>query len=660
MRRIFSVLLMACATPLVGETVWRDGFADRRCWPVCEDYDGSVRISFGAKTPGGRPALTVTGTATGKCDTAWRVRSSRVALPRSAPKFELKYDEGAVNLRRERVTADYRWTTMLVWYAAGGREVGKRLFASGIRPGDWKVRLVDELPPEAAAFELQLGFDGPELPTGAKVWFADVSFALLGAEAVCGFWGADATPPRVRLTSPSPTSDVRTPVVFSLSDATGVAWERTTVSIDGKDRTAAFRRAGEGFALDCPAEPWKEGLHTLVVRAEDVFGNVCEAHKAFYVGKPVVTPKVALRDDGVTLIDGKPFFPIGIYNVRRHAANGRDFDRAFADLGRAGFNFANSYRESRDPAFAAAARKHGFRLFEDAKRITADLLDVWRQDPTYLAWYVGDDTAEYNTPQMIQDRDDNLRAVDGTRLTCQADWVEAPVIKDRYAPYVGLTDVFMPELYPVHGDHDASNCVAQVVRQMKMIVRHHQTDTGGRTCAVWPIIQNFKGWTAWKRYPTPAETTAMSFAALVHGAKGITWYTYGATLEKVPEGRGDAGIADDPLAWTVATNLSRRIASLAPVLLARGDEKVGATVLSGPEKDAFGQPSVTALLKRHCGRACLLAVNATTQHVRVRFAARPEGEAEVLWENRNVRISGQGLEDDFAPFGVHVYRWPLE
>ena len=31
-------------------------------------------------------------------------------------------------------------------------------------------------------------------------------------------------------------------------------------------------------------------------------------------------------------------------------------------------------------------------------------------------------------------------------------------------------------------------------------------------------------------------------------------------------------------------------------------------------------------------------------------------EAEVLWENRRVPLSGGRLRDDFVPYAVHVYR----
>ena len=53
----------------------------------------------------------------------------------------------------------------------------------------------------------------------------------------------------------------------------------------------------------------------------------------------------------------------------------------------------------------------------------------------------------------------------------------------------------------------------------------------------------------------------------------------------------------------------------------------------------------------------LLTVNAAPEKVRARFRIDDvTGKVEVMRENRSVTCSGGVLEDDFEPFGVHVYR----
>ena len=151
----------------------------------------------------------------------------------------------------------------------------------------------------------------------------------------------------------------------------------------------------------------------------------------------------------------------------------------------------------------------------------------------------------------------------------------------------------------------------------------------------------------------------MSFAALVHGAKGILWYTYSSTIPPNPsKGRFDAGIADDPKAWNTATNLARRISGLSQVLMYPGDTAARVTVTDGPEKDMFGNVSVSGLVKRHEGKTFLIAVNAVRHPVRAKFTLPDKcSGVTVLWENRLVPCQGNAFEDDFASFGVHVYVW---
>lgn len=149
----------------------------------------------------------------------------------------------------------------------------------------------------------------------------------------------------------------------------------------------------------------------------------------------------------------------------------------------------------------------------------------------------------------------------------------------------------------------------------------------------------------------------MSFAALVHGAKGITWYTYGGFVE--PEKKAfNYGVASSAEAWNATTNLTRRIAGLVPVLLAPDVPQPPVPVVTkGAATDPLGRPSVTMLLKR-CGvSAWVLAVNASKEAVSVRIDTRlGAATADVLWEDRRLAVRGGCFEDDFEPFGVHVYR----
>ena len=467
----------------------------------------------------------------------------------------------------------------------------------------------------------------------------------------------DAKPPRIRRLSASPTRNVAEPLRIEVKDATSVVlWNSLKVSVDGTDKTAAFARAGDVITLAAPSGGWAQGLHTAEVSVADFHGYKTKSLKMFYVGDAPSTPKVTLRDDGMTLVDGKPFFAIGLYAVCKRDFNGKSFDVAFKGLKDAGFNLAHTYGNAYDPDFLAGAAKYGLKLWVQARFPDKRLIEVGRHHPSIIAWYLGDDTADHIPPELEADYDEAVKAVDPTRISVQADPIGgSPGGVSRYADYVTATDGFMPEIYPVRnaaGDPTDATCVAQTIRDMKQVaedVRRYGNGTP-RTC--WAIIQYFKGWSGWKHFPSREQLFAMTFAAVIHGAHGVTWYTYG--------GFGDnEGVTSTPERWRNICDLAGRLAELSPVLEERTPPQPPApTVVSGPKSDPLGGgPSVTCLLKRHGGLTYLFAVNATTEPVSAELPADGATTVEVLHENRNCAAKNGRLADSFAPFAVHVYRW---
>ena len=466
----------------------------------------------------------------------------------------------------------------------------------------------------------------------------------------------DVRPPRVHRVSPSPTRNANETLRILVKDAIStVLWETLKVSVDGTDLTASFARKGDVISLDAPSGGWAQGLHTAEVCVADFHLNKAKSTKMFYVGEAPTTPKVSLRDDGITLIDGKPFFPIGMYAVCKRDFNGMNFDVAFKGLKEAGFNLAHTYGNSYAPDFLAAAAKYGIKLWVAARFPDRKLIEVGRHDTSIIAWYLGDDTSSHILPELEADYDEAVKAVDPTRITVQAD----PILhsnggSSRYADYVTATDGLLPEIYPVRneeGDPSDKTCVAVTIRDMKQFyedVRLHG-DGNPRTC--WAILQYFLGWSGWKHFPTREQLFATTFAAVVHGAHGVTWYTYGGF------GKNE-GVTSTPERWRNICDLATRLSELSPVLVERTPPQPAIPeVLAGPKVDPLGHPSVTCLLKRHNGQNYLLAVNAVAEPVSAALFAEGAATAEVLYENRTCTIKDGRITDDFAPFAVHIYRY---
>lgn len=173
----------------------------------------------------------------------------------------------------------------------------------------------------------------------------------------------------------------------------------------------------------------------------------------------------------------------------------------------------------------------------------------------------------------------------------------------------------------------------------------------GRKAPIWAIIQDFEGW-GWQRYPTEAETRVMTYLAIIHGATGMTYYTYGGTGK-------NHGVTHDPQVWAALKRLARQLADLHDVLVQRDPPQTQQIqVLSGPPTDGLGYPAVSTLLKEHQGRRYLLAANSSRGAVRARVNAGVEaGPVQVMFEDRRLTAKAGVWDDDFAPYAVHVYAW---
>ena len=368
--------------------------------------------------------------------------------------------------------------------------------------------------------------------------------------------------------------------------------------------------------------------------------------------------RTSLRDDGVTLVDGKPFFPIGVYSLRKCAANGNSFEKAMADLKAAGFNTVqivpNEPVELEDEFYAAVEKTGMMSFVPPARAFSQDIyaqgrVRSFRNRPSVLCWYLADDTATHAVPDEVAYRRRICRVLDGgAHLTMQADGVFGEDV-NRYDPFVDATEVFMPEIYPCREPEATGAETAEVVRDMRTI-RATLADHGSPTKGIWPILQGFDGWGNWKRFPSARELRAMTWAAIALGGKGLVWYAYASRNPQA-----NHGIVHSPETWRRVTDVTREVAALADDLVQR-DAAVQPQVriLSGPEKDAFGNPPVSLLLKDGAS-PLLIAVNSTTNAVKTAIKVVGFDKAKAMGENRELDVR-KAFAEDFEPLGVHLYR----
>ena len=600
-------------------------------------------------------AWAVTGTTSNYIWAAWQIKSPRIILPlRRKAYYRLCFDlQSDVDAKFLAGAIELKYCHAVIWYDKDGRLLSRDLPCFAVSKGDANaVDLGGVIPPDAASVDLMLGF-GSNLLLGQSVRYRNLTFSFADTLRPRRTPRRDDfSPPRVTMTSPSPTLDRTVKPSFTVTDESEIDWTAFKIELDGKVATDGFVRSGNAFVWNGPTG-WADGLHSVDVTSADKRGNKYTARKRFFIGGAPKVEKVTLRDDGMTLIDGKPFFPIGVYGVTRRPFNNKSFKKAMADLKAGGFNFAHAYSDTRDPEFLAESKAQGFKLWMETRLAPSWWVNTDRHLPHVMAWYIGDDTAGHQKPWEHRDYHDATKAVDPNRLTCQAESVRVDLDVSLYYDFVDGADVFMPEIYPMVKEVEISNqdCVARVISDMQRIYEDWREVGDGRVHGIWPTIQAFKGY-GWNHMPTREELFGMSFAAICHGAHGMTWYAYcGAWKE------GEENICSSPENWRNICDLATRIQTLAPVLVERtGRQPAQPEILSGPHVDLRGHPSVSCLFKRHEGVGYLLTVNSAARPVTVRFPMKKGVEVEVMFENRSLTVDTNGLTDAFEPFGVHIYR----
>jgi hypothetical protein len=249
--------------------------------------------------------------------------------------------------------------------------------------------------------------------------------------------------------------------------------------------------------------------------------------------------KVDFGPDGTCRIDGKPFFPIGVWVYGMNAD-------VMADLHEHRFNtvLGNSLQPSDLPLL----EKHGMMCVPMGT-------DAWvaaaKTSPSLLGWYLEDEPEEHNIkPEDLRKHFDALKVKVGT------DHPIGVVHNQLIGPsrYKGSGDFTMTDVYPVTAKRDwPLNAVGGYTANTRAI--------NGPAWPTFTVIQTFGGPDSdgglWAQ-PLPHEVRFMAFNALVNRANGILYFSYWPRA---------------PITWASVTQLNQDIERLMPWLLAPGEEK---------------------------------------------------------------------------------------
>jgi hypothetical protein len=327
---------------------------------------------------------------------------------------------------------------------------------------------------------------------------------------------------------------------------------------------------------------------------------------------------VAFNDDGIALVDGKPFFPVGMFIYELNSD-------VLAELHELQCNTV----------------LHGFRadqldlLHAHGLMAVCPTDEAWvaaaKDHPALLAWYLTDEPENRGvTPQGERERYLALKSRDAAHPIglCHTSFEALTTFRDA-------CDFTMTDIYPITKNRDRD--VMGVSIMMDEARRIH-----GRNWPQWTYIQTFGGAEAdngvWA-VPLPHEVRFMAYQALVHRATGLLYFSYWPQARRT---------------WQSIASLNAEVQQLVPRLVAPGVEG----------EASADDPAIQVRFRK--GKSpddagVIIAINTSPRFVQTGIAAKQLPlEMPLPFEGRSVTTKNDRWSERFPPYGVHVYVWGQE
>lgn len=213
---------------------------------------------------------------------------------------------------------------------------------------------------------------------------------------------------------------------------------------------------------------------------------------------------------------------------------------------------------------------------------------------------------------------------------------------EDYPEYIKGCDIVSFDIYPVtHSETAVKGKLEYVAKGVERLVKWSQGQK-----IVWNIIETTH--INSRSMPTPADIRTEVWMSLVHGSMGITYFVH----EWYPEFSEPALLKYPKQAAAVAA-INKQIRELAPVLNS-------ATVANGAKVTSSKTTvPIAHMVKHHGGAVFVFAVAMRKDTARGTFVVpglAGKAVATVLGEDREIPVVNGSFQDDFKPYGVHLYR----
>jgi hypothetical protein len=554
-------------------------------------------------------------------------------------------------VKTKDITGDgFGATICLEWQDAHGKWLGGT-YPHGIKgTHDWThIEELTRIPDDAAAVTLACYVRRDMTGTA---WFDDVEL--------------------VRVIDPPMQVIMRSPVYRGWITSQGPKEARVQVRLDFRDyelrpedvRVQALLCHPSGIAVwDSPALVGAKSLEVKVpVRDLAVGSYVLALRLTGPDGKRLQTahqllqrladdfhPRSRIDEHRRLIIDGKPFFPLGMYFSGFNEADLKTYSASK-------FNCLMPYQAPSVKQMDLAA-KYGLKVIysvkdmyfgspwcpatihseADEEPLVRARVRQFRDHPALLAWYLNDELSLKYLP----------------RLEAHHCWVaeEDPghptwsvlYQVDDIGAYINSFDCIGSDPYPIARKPAslAAEWTAETFRQV------------ARSRPVWQVPQAFnwsiygKGESENKNARTPSleEERSMAWQCICEGATGLFFYSW-FDLTRNPDVPSD-------VQWERLKRIAAEIDGLTPVLLSiESADKVKVEAATSHDAPRW----LHSLARQHDGKLYLFAVNDGGGEGVIQFGlSRPPNKVQVLDENRTLATDGFVFRDEFHKLAVHIY-----
>ncbi len=278
-----------------------------------------------------------------------------------------------------------------------------------------------------------------------------------------------------------------------------------------------------------------------------------------------------VRNDGVMLKNGQPFFPIGFYAESFNSLDQNNY--AANTLSAAGFNIMFTEHD-----IGITPTEFGFFLDNCASKGIYNIISFWdpstaiddkmksfipmfKNKSSVLVWAIADDASTLGSEADILRKHNLAVSLDSNHLTSES--FNGPLRETALAT-VGMSGL---QAYPKFLSGDLMDGYGTWQGFVELVTK---CNSSGKT----PVahLQTYKWTTGNFIYPSAAECDVQSYLAVVAGMKGIEYYTF-------KDGAGSTINLTQPSLWNAAVNVATEINSTLKDVLLNGTRSTTANTI---------------------------------------------------------------------------------